>query len=307
MDHNIVLMMLAPFRGSHHWPSNLGSATIGTVIREAVAVHPSGPLGTVVGEHHGYRERGVAPMRHLGLPSPWLTVIFTLHEPLHIAQHVDPSQQPGSFDALVGGLHTSPAVVVHDGAQSGIQLALSPLGARALLGMPAGELASIDLHAVDVLGPLARELHERLVAAPDWPSRFALLDDCLGRRLDEVPGPPREVCHAWRMLRSSRGTVPIGAIAREVGWSERHLAARFRTEIGLAPKAAARVIRFDRARRMIRTAPGADVAARCGYFDQSHLVRDFVAFTGLSPTAWVATEVGNIQVPQPAERAGLAS
>jgi AraC-like DNA-binding protein len=230
------------------------------VIQEAMSARPRGPLSAVVGEHHGYRERGVAPMRHLGLPSPWLTVIFTLHEPLHIAQHVDPSQQPSSFDALVGGLHTSPAVVVHDGAQSGIQLAMSPLGARALLGMPAGELASIDLHAVDVLGPLARELHERLATAPDWPSRFALLDQYLGRRLDEVSRPPREVCQAWRMLRSSRGTAPIAAIAREVGWSERHLAAQFHTEIGLAPKAAARVIRFDRARRMIGTAPGADVA-----------------------------------------------
>jgi AraC-like DNA-binding protein len=276
------------------------------VIREAVAKRPSGPLSAVVGEHHGYRECGVAPMRHLGLPSPWLTVIFTLHEPLHIAQHVDPSQQPSSFDALVGGLHTSPAVVVHDGAQSGIQLALSPLGARALLGMPAGELASIDLHAVDVLGPLARELHERLAAAPDWPTRFALLDHYLGRRLDEARRPRREVCQAWRMLRSSRGTAPIGAIAREVGWSERHLAAQFRTEIGLTPKAVARVIRFDRARRMIRNRPGVDVATRCGYFDQSHLVRDFVAFTGLSPTSWLAAEVGNIQVPSAAERAGSA-
>jgi AraC-like DNA-binding protein len=277
------------------------------VIREAVAVRPNGPLSAVVGEHHGYRERDVAPMRHLGLPSPWLTVIFTLHEPMQMAHHVDPSLLPDSFDALVGGLHTSPAVIVHDGAQSGIQLAMSPLGSRALLGMPAGELASIDLHAVDILGPLAAELQQRLAVAPDWPSRFGLLDRYLGRRLDEVRRPPREVCQAWQMLRSSRGTASIGAVAREVGWSERHLAAQFRTEIGLTPKAAARVIRFDRARRMIRTAPGADVAAMCGYFDQSHLVRDFVAFTGLSPTAWVAAEVGNIQVPQPVERAGLAS
>ena len=179
---------------------------------------------------------------------------------------------------------------------------MSPLGARALLGLPAGELASIDLHAVDVLGPLAGELHERLAAAPDWPSRFVLLDRYLGARLDERAG------------RRQRGVSRLAAVAGQPrnrarsprwparsGWSERHLAAQFRTEIGLPPKAAARVIRFDRARRLIRSAPGADVAARCGYFDQSHLVRDFVAFTGLSPTAWLAAEVGNIQVP-PARR-----
>src|SRR6058998_475945 len=112
-------------------------------VNEAVAARPVGPLGTFVCEHHGYRQRGMEPARHLGMPSPYLTVIFTLHEPLHLAQHVDPSRPPGSFDAIIGGLHSSPAVVVHDGAQSGIQLQLSPLGARAVLGVPAGEIAGI--------------------------------------------------------------------------------------------------------------------------------------------------------------------
>jgi len=59
--------------------------------------------------------------------------------------------------SCLGGLHTAPALVTHDGRQSGIQLALSPLGARVLLGMPAAELASIDVEAADVLGRLAAE------------------------------------------------------------------------------------------------------------------------------------------------------
>jgi AraC-like DNA-binding protein len=279
----------------------------GMPIRETVAARPSGPLSAVVAEHHGYLERGVAPMRHLGLPSPYLTVIFTIDEPLQIAQHVDPTRPPGVFDALIGGLHTRPAVVVHDGAQSGIQLTMSPLGARALFGLPAGELASIDLHAADLLGRLSDQINDRLRTAPTWAARFAVLDRELGARLDPTRRPPDEVCDAWRLLRTAHGTVSVAAIARAVGWSERHLAARFRAEIGLTPKAAARVIRFHRARRMIRGGKGADVAARCGYFDQSHLVRDFVSFTGLSPSAWLAAEFGNVQVPAPSGAAELAS
>ena len=278
-------------------------------IREAAAARPTGPLSRVVAEHHGYLERGVAPMRHLGLPSPHLTVIFTLTEPLEIAQHVDPRQPPGRYDSLIGGLHTSPAVVVHDGAQSGVQLSLDPLGARALFGLPAGELAARDVHAGDLIGRLAPELQERLVAAADWPARFAVLDEQLGRVLDGDRRPPPEVSRAWTMLLRSRGTASVASLAREVGWSERHLAAQFRTEIGLTPKKAARVIRFDRARRLLRASgdTGADIAARCGYFDQSHLVRDFLAFTGLSPTAWLSAEVGNVQVSDVAEAAGWAS
>lgn len=264
---------------------------------EAVAARPTGPLRGIVAEHHGYRQRGVPPARHLGLPSPYLTVIFTLDEPLHVARHADPAQPPGDHRTLVGGLHTAAALIEHGGAQSGIQLQLSPLGARALLGVPAGELAGVDLDAVDLLGRLGDDLQERLAAAPGWPARFRLLDEHLGRLVDADRHPPPEVRHAWRLLRASGGTARVADVAAAVGWSERHLAARFRTEIGLTPKAAARVIRFDRARRMIVHTPGAAVAATCGYADQPHLVRDFVAFTGLSPTAWLAAEVGNLQAP----------
>jgi transcriptional regulator GlxA family with amidase domain len=109
------------------------------------------------------------------------------------------------------------------------------------------------------------------------------------------------------VLRASGGTARIADVAREVGWSERHLAARFRTEIGLTPKAAARVIRFDRARRMVLGTPAAAVAATCGYADQAHLVREFVAFTGLGPRAWLAAEVGNLQDPGAAAARDWAS
>lgn len=263
---------------------------------EAVAVRPSGPLGSVVAEHHGYLQKHVAPAVHRGLPSPYLTVIVTLDEPLVICRQVDPTRPPGSYRAVLGGLHTSPALVAHDGAQSGIQLQMSPLGARALLGMPAGELAGIDVHAADVWGGLAGELHERVAAAGTWPRRFAVLDEVLGARLDASRRPPAQVCRAWQLLLASHGATSIAAIAAEVGWSQRHLAAQFRTEIGLTPKAAARVIRFDRARRMLVSTDGATVAARCGYADQSHLIREFQAFAGLAPTEWLAAEVGNVQV-----------
>ncbi|HJZ28258.1 MAG TPA: AraC family transcriptional regulator, partial [Streptosporangiaceae bacterium] len=72
----------------------------------------------------GYRQRGVPPALHRGLPSPFLTLIFTLDEPLVLLAHPDPRQPPGDFGALLGGLHSAPALITHDGAQSGIQVAL---------------------------------------------------------------------------------------------------------------------------------------------------------------------------------------
>ena len=243
---------------------------------------PAGPLRAVVAEHHGYRQRGVPRPPH----RPALAVADPDLHPRRAAarrpRHPDPRQAPGDYGALLGGLHTTPAVIEHGGAQSGIQLQVSPLGARALLGLPAGELAGLDLPAADVLGRLGADLAEQLQATCSWDARFRLLDERLGRLLDpDRAGPPPEVRRAWQVLHASGGTARIADVAGEVGWSERHLAARFRTEIGLTPKAAARVVRFDRARRMLPRTPAAVVAATCGYADQAHLVREFVAFTGL--------------------------
>ncbi|MEY9876749.1 AraC-like DNA-binding protein [Streptacidiphilus sp. MAP12-33] len=274
------------------------SGVVPVVVDEAVRGAPAPALRGLVGWYSGYRQRGVAPTRHRGLPSPYLTLILTLDEPLTVAAHPDRRDAPGDYVTLLGGLHTAPALIEVPGRQSGVQVALGPLGARALLGLPAGGLAGIDVHAEDVLGAEARYAQERLREAADWPGRFAVLDAWLLGRLREA-GPPPEVCEAWRLVLASRGLIRVATLAGEVGWSERHLRSRFLAETGLTPKAAARVVRFDLARRHLATRPDspdlAGLAADHGYADQSHLDREFTALAGCAPSAWLAEEFRNIQ------------
>ncbi|MEZ0067389.1 AraC-like DNA-binding protein [Streptacidiphilus sp. MAP12-20] len=272
--------------------------SIGTV-DEAVRGVPAPPLRGYVGWYSGYRQRGLPPARHRGLPSPYLTLILTLDEPLTIAAHPSPRDTPGDYGTLLGGLHTAPALIAVPGRQSGVQVALSPLGARALLGLPAGGLAGIDVHADDVLGADARQVHDRLREADGWAARFRVVDAWLLGRLDAGAGPPREVLRAWQLLLASGGRTRVAALAQDVGWSGRHLQNRFLAEIGLTPKAAARVIRFDLARRRLASRPDrpdlAGLAADFGYADQSHLDREFTALAGCAPSAWLAEEFRNIQ------------
>ena len=271
-------------------------------VSEYVHARPAAPLRPFIGWYSGYRDVGAAPAVHRGLPSPYLTLIVTLDDPLAVAAHPDPRTPPGRYDILLGGLHTSPALITHDGRQSGIQVALSPLGARALFGLPAGEIAGADLDAADVLGRFAGQIRERLLAARGWTERFAVLDRLLSRRLDGYPAVRPEVAWAWDRLLRSTGAVSVSALAAEVGWSSRYLNRRFGVEIGLGPKTAARVVRFDTARRLLqrRLAGGgelglASLAAECGYFDQAHLARDFGEFAGCPASRWLREEFRNVQ------------
>ena len=232
-------------------PESVRSESAGPVSESARAA-PAAPLRGLIGWYSGYRQDGVPPARHTGLPSPYLTLIITLDDPLTVARHPSPADLPGDYRTLLGGLHTTPALITHPGRQSGVQVQLSPLGARALLGLPAGELAGRDLAADDVLGRVAGELHERMRAAADWPARFAILDQLLLARADLDQQVAPDIAEAWRRLLRSGGQVRAAELASQVGWSPRYLQRRLLAETGLTPKAAARVTRFDRARRILQ-------------------------------------------------------
>jgi len=284
----------------------------GEQVNEAVAGQPARPLRPFIAHYSGYRQAGIEPTEHRGLPSPYLTLIFTLDEPLTIAEHPDPRQPAADYVTLVGGLHTSPALVTHDGRQSGIQVGLSPLGARALLGVRAGEIAVLDLEGSEVLGRFAAEVHERIRAATGWADRFAVLDEVLCERLDGEGYVSPEVEYSWRRLLATGGAMPISALVAETGWSDRHLRAAFGNEIGLTPKAAARVIRFHRARLTLqrravvgRSLELADLAAGCGYYDQAHMDLEFRALAGSAPTTWLAREFRNFQAAAEVPPEGL--
>lgn len=256
---------------------------------------PTGALATVV----GYETQRSRPADHRGLPSPFLTLIFTFDEPVVLAD--GPGER--SLDVVLAGLHTEPEIVRMPRRQTGLQAAVHPLAARRLFGLPASELAGRSLEAEEVLGRAALWLRERLAEAADWSERFKLLASEAYAAAESDPRPVArcEVVEAWRLLSASRGQIRIAELAQRVYLSRRRLSSLFAAEFGISPKEAARTMRFTHA--VARIGKGvrggaldlASLAAECGYVDQSHLVREFHRFAGTSPTAWIAEEFPNIQ------------
>ncbi|MEV5407846.1 helix-turn-helix transcriptional regulator [Thermopolyspora sp. NPDC052614] len=264
----------------------------GEVISEYVVARPAPGLRGFVSEYAGYRMDG-PPGRHHGLPSPYLTLVVCLSGDLDVVEMPDPGRRPVRLTMAVGGLHETPVVMAHDGRQYGVQIGLTLPGARALLGVPAGELSRDVIDMAALLGRRAGELAERLAEEPDWRRRFGVLDRVFAElaRDGAARRSPDAVARAWGSLIATGGNLRVGELARDLGWSRRHLTERFRREVGLTPKAAARVIRFARACRMLRSPcppPLARVAADCGYFDQAHLAREFRELAGVTATTWLA-------------------
>ena len=223
---------------------------------------------------------------------PSVTLLVELSEGEGVVTDAHGRHERGS---VVVGLLPGELRVVGRGVGECLQIRLEPAAAAAVLGASTelrGTLASF----ADVWGRDAERDEDRLRAAASWDERFTIAADLLGRRLGARPAVDPEVAYTWRRTLTSRGQLRVDGLAGEVGWSRKRLWSRFRSQLGITPKRAAQLVRFDHAVHLLAAghAP-ASVATESGYADQSHLHREVKAFAGLTPSAvavapWLAID-----------------
>ncbi len=236
---------------------------------------PAPELRRAITAYHGFRSDEPPTRRREG-PGADVVLILTFEHEWRID-----GERRASF---AGGLRLDQVVTEHDGGMHGLQVSLAPWAAHMLLRVPLHELAGTSVPLEELL---PGDLTERVGAQQAWDTRFAALDRELTRRLAGARLPDPGVLFAWERLLATHGTARVGALATELGWSRKRLSARFREQIGLTPKAAARLLRFERARTLAGTMSWGELAFACGFADQPHLIAEFRAFTGLTPETFL--------------------
>ncbi|KYF49771.1 AraC family transcriptional regulator [Sorangium cellulosum] len=221
------------------------------------------------------------------LPSGTLQLIVNLDAD-ELRVHDGPTLRRHAGAAVVGAYQSAFGVDTRAHV-SMVGVHFRPGGAWPFLGAPPGALTDAHVDLADLWGPRAAELRDRLCAAPEPRARFALLERALLDRLSSArPGHPL-VPRAIAALEG--GERRVADVAAMLGISHRRLVDVFTAETGLAPKAFARITRFRRALSRAereRDPDWARLAAASGFCDQSHLIREFVALSGDSPTALIA-------------------
>lgn len=231
----------------------------------------------------GFHVRDLQALRIV--PHPAVTLLLDFGAGSPVIDGAGGRQQLGSVVAGPG-LGSAGAVLARGENVECVQVRLSPVVAGAMLGTSPAELDGVVVSLDDLWGRAAFRIRERLGEVSAWQDRFALTDALLARR--QAAGPPvdPEVAWAWHRIVAGHGLARIDELAAEVGWSRKRLWSRFRSQIGLPPKRAAKLVRFDHAaHRLVAGEGAARVAADAGYADQSHLHRDVVEFTGATPAA----------------------
>jgi AraC-like DNA-binding protein len=214
---------------------------------------------------------------------------------------------------------------VCSGESAGIQVDLTWLGARAVLGMPLVELRHRAVAVADVWGADGRRLMERLAETPTAADRRRLVETFLLVRAESgAAALPDVVTHTAALIERHGGRIGVTALADELGYGRQHLHREVTRHLGLPPRTLARLIRFRSVLAAARAAPAvpagpgpgsgpgatgparpaapagpvgpvgpagrAGLAADYGYYDQAHLYREFRDLAGMTPrearTAW---------------------
>jgi AraC-like DNA-binding protein len=240
----------------------------------------------------GFRQRALVLWDIAMVAHPSVTLLVDLSEGEGLVYDTHGRDQCGSvvIGLLPGDLRAAGRARVEC-----LQIRLEPAAAAAVLGAST-ELSGTVVSLEDVWGRYAGRAEDRLRAAVSWDERFTIAVEILGRQLGARPSVDPEVAYTWRRTLTGRGRVRVDGLADEVGWSRKRLWSRFRSQLGITPKRAARLVRFDHAAHLLAAGhAAASVATESGYVDQSHLHREVKAFAGLTPTAvavapWLAID-----------------
>jgi len=222
------------------------------------------------------------------LPDGCTELVFNLGEPF--TQHdLDGNTEIQPLTLLVGQMRRH-LLIAPTGRVQLVGVRFWPGGAYPFLRLPQYEIADSVLALDFVWGVLARELESKIREARSTSEIVREIEAAMLARLSQFRGHDEAEMKAIALILRSGGCVPIESLAEQMGISFRKLDRRFNARVGLPPKTLCRIIRFQRALRMIeRESVRPDwvrIALECGYYDQPHFIKEFKAFSGTEPTTY---------------------
>jgi len=252
-----------------------------------LSYRPGPPLNEFV-DNFWLIEGGQAPRLEKILPCGTSELVVNLkHDEIHIHDPQQPAACRRFSGAVFSGTYSESFICNARQHEAIMGVHFKAGGAFPFLKTEASELTNTHANLDDLWGRSGLELRDRLCAAATSQQRFRIMEGALRNRLHYHSNGQIQV--ALELFGMGGDGALVRAVARELGFSQRRLIQMFSSHVGLTPKVFCRVLRFQRARVLAEKldAPDwAELAVRCGYFDQSHLIKDFKEFSGSTPNTY---------------------
>ncbi|MEO1299419.1 MAG: helix-turn-helix domain-containing protein [Cyanobacteria bacterium J06636_16] len=215
------------------------------------------------------------------IPSGEVQIIFHYKTPFReVDKNHQSSVQP---QFLICGQQTEYKDVLPSVPSGMLAVVFHPYALKALFPNPINEFTNKSISLDNFFQAEAKELQERIVEANDIYLRIALVEEFLLKKLF-ISDNFALIKNVVNIICNTNGQLAVNEIANELNISKRQFERIFLASIGISPKKFGRIVRFSYATKLFKKAtPLTNLAHEAGYFDQSHLIRDFREFTGFSP------------------------
>lgn len=223
--------------------------------------------------------------KYLFVPTYQRYMMFYVGDPISVLKAGTNNYATKAASVTVGPMEKS--VTLDMGMRHlAVGIAFKPGGLFRLLNIPLHDMYEQDFDTQLLMGNEIDELNCRLREAPDWNAMYRLTEQFLLKRLSRLR-PMLPVDLALNELLRNAGNIPIEKLAYDASLSLRQFERKCVEREGMPPKRFMRLIRFCRAYRQKELNPEKSwtkISYDCGYYDQMHLIRDFKAFTDITPT-----------------------
>lgn len=236
-----------------------------------------------------WEQESSQPLHWRILPSGWMELVFRLGPAFSLqkARRIQPDADSIQQFCFLSGLHTRPLDLVFDRFHT-FGVRLHPIAMRMYMGIPSSQVRDEAVEGDLLLTDLDR-IEDHLRCAPDFRTRALWMEGELCRRLR---GSDRQntALKMWRLSKQLpiSGPHPVRMLCQQLGYSRSHMHRLFREWFGQSAINVVRLARFVRATVAIHQNAGSltEIGVQHGYFDQSHFIRDFREFSGMTPGAY---------------------
>ncbi|MDH6305492.1 AraC-like DNA-binding protein [Parabacteroides sp. PF5-5] len=217
------------------------------------------------------------------LPDGCVDIIFDFGSNNNTKQH------PTGLPKLVGTMTSLLEISYQPGRVQMMGIRFAPAGITAFTRMPVSGITNqnIELPLAETL--FDKSFYERLPDMECMQERIVYINTYFLARMHKLYLPDRQIKHAVSLIQSNNGHLSVWKIAGEVCLSERQFERKFKTTIGISPKAFSNIMRFRFVRRYMEAHPDEsmyEIAIACGYHDHSHMNKEFQRLGSFSPSEY---------------------
>lgn len=196
--------------------------------------------------------------------------------------------QPRSFvfGQISGTLEIAPT-----GYTGIIAARFHPDGFTPLATMPLADMENRAVALFELFGEEAKRLEEKVLVTASTVERIQYIETFLLARLNKLEVIDWIVKSSVEILLDQAGQVKVEEMAERLKVQRRQLERKFSSAVGLSPKQLSKIIRLQAALKQLHQNTAlslTELAYQNGYFDQSHFIKDFKNFTGMSPKKFYA-------------------